>query len=287
MSDKREVLLYSGGLDSFLTFQYLKATGHHFDMVYFDTGARCCDAEKELLRSKEFIENIGEVEIRKELYFKDIEQEDAFIPNRNILACICAQGLKNYDVIYLGNSLSDRVNDNNKTVCDMMGQLLSQMYDKKIEVTSPFFNIHKCELFSMFMNNGFGTTCMTPNDISQLTFSCYNPLTEGQLVFPKPAELHQHDITVGFSTRECGECPACFRKRVAMCFSYRNSDNYYVLPMKESDKAKAIINRYMDEAMKKMALISVNDEILKMKPRFESTIRYVVELRKRYEFFGN
>ena len=40
MSNKKEVLLYSAGLDSFLTASYLKTSGSNPDLVYFSLSVR-------------------------------------------------------------------------------------------------------------------------------------------------------------------------------------------------------------------------------------------------------
>lgn len=271
---KKRVLLYSAGLDSFLTYQYLKECGIDFDMVYFDSGARCCSAELEILNSDLFKKIIGNVEIRKELFFKDIEQDDAFIPNRNILAAICAQGLNNYDVIYLGNSLSDRVNDNNKLVFDKVGDLLSNMYDKKIEVTSPFYDRHKCDILLDCLNYNWNDINLKASiyDIAfNLTFSCYNPKKKEIKTY---CEFDNRNFIK--HTKECGECAACFRKRVVL--------NYYGLfiPMKMTDKSKTMINKYEREA-KSVLKTSKYEDKEKMLPRFLSTIDYVEKLKKYYE----
>lgn len=257
-SEKKEVLLYSGGLDSFLTFQYLKKLNHNVDLVYFDSHAKCCEAELQLFSDSLFKEVIGNVEVRDELFFKDIEQDDAFIPNRNVLAIICAQGLRNYDVIYLGSSLSDRVNDNNKIVFDKISDLLSHMYDKKITVTSPFFDIHKCDIMKDFIENDWNNLIprYTINVIAdELTFSCYDPSYDGKW-------------------KECQCCPACFRKRVV--FNYCG----YFMPMRDTNEVRNMVEKYYDEAKSKLILTNISHEFDNMIPRFKSTIDYVENLKE-------
>lgn len=257
-SEKKEVLLYSGGLDSFLTYQYLKKLNHKLDLVYFDSHARCCEAELQLFSNSLFKQVIGDVIVRDELYFKDIEQDDAFIPNRNVLAIICAQGLKNYDTIYLGSSLSDRVNDNNKFVFNKIGELLSHMYDKKVIVTSPFFNCHKCDIMKYFVEDDWNNLFPQYNIsviAEKLTFSCYDPVYDGS------------------EWKECGCCPACFRKRVV--FAYCG----YFMPMVDNAEVRNMVQKYYDEAMSKIELNKISHEFDDMLPRFQSTINYVNELK--------
>ena len=264
MSNKKEVLLYSAGLDSFLTASYLKTSGSNPDLVYFDSGARCCDYEVDLMQSHHFKNNTGfNVEIRKELNFSMIEQDDAFIPNRNILAAVCAHGLKNYDTIYIGNSLSDRVNDNNEKVFNKLSELLSMMYDKEIKVTSPFYNEHKCDI----LKNGIEKRWLFSRnlcDIYNMTFSCYNPVKD-----PIRVNADEHCSTKHIiNTHECGCCPACLRKRI--CFYYCG---FYV-PMVHNAESEKLIDKYYNEAISWKKLSNVNDYYNIMKSRFDSTIFY-------------
>lgn len=269
MSNKKEVLLYSAGLDSFLTASYLKTIGVNPDLVYFDSGARCCNYEVELMQSRYFKFYTGfDVEIRKELNFSEIEQDDAFIPNRNILAAVCAQGLRNYDTIYIGNSLSDRVNDNNEKVFDKLSELLSNMYDKKIKVTSPFYNEHKCDILKDAINNKwlFSSNLI---DIYNMTFSCYNPSKE--MIKIKAEDFSKsvsNSTTHIINTHECGCCPACLRKRI--CFYHC----CFYVPMVKCDKTMELIDKYYNEVISWQQVSGVSDYYHIMRSRFESTARY-------------
>ena len=256
----QHVILYSGGLDSFLTRQYLTSKKIDSILLYFNIGARCTGAEIELFNKDDFKSVINEgVTISDVLSLGSMETESAYIPNRNIIAAIAAQSVFDANNIWIGGTLSDRVNDNNDEVFRDLSNLLSKMHQRKITITSPFYGEHKCDVVRDYvLTNGWGHYTNQQDarkSLIKATFSCYNPLSSEQDVEIKCAE---EVLTI--KTKECLECNACFRK----CMSMFAGGIF--IPMKRTDKSVDIVRHYIDEAK------NSNDSA--MKSRFNMTIRY-------------
>lgn len=264
MSNLREILLYSGGLDSFLTYQYLTRLGHKLRLVYFNMHTKYAEAEMALFKSSIFKSIMPYVEIRNELNFCGIEQEDAYVPDRNLIAILATHAIApDVDVIYIGSSLSDRVNDNNKEVFEKLSDLLSTVHERKISVTSPFLDKHKCDIMKSFIDSNMFWTYPQNYNIStiaeELTFSCYYPT--------KDEDGNWH---------ECQSCPACLRKNVVL--------NYAGLfrPMKQT--CSDLVDKYYHEADSKLLFHESNfHEFDNMVSRFKSTVDYVDHLHAYWE----
>lgn len=233
----KEVLLCSAGLDSFLLSSYLKFSGHDFISVYFDLGGRYSGAEVETLSQRD-----PHVVIDTSLRLGDIEKPDAFIPNRNILLATLAAS-RYGDTIWIGGTLSDRVNDNNKEVFDDLSKLLSRMHNRGITISSPFWTVYKTEVIKWYYEN-----VILQKDIRLLfdeystfltsTFSCFEPLKQrvdriARLGLKEPLK---------YQSRECMNCPACFRKSVELnsIGLFRDFTNDSILEKYSRDVHKAI-----------------------------------------------
>lgn len=265
--EHNNVIMYSGGLDSFLTYKYLinnKDIKDTLSLLYFNLGARCTSAEIELFNTDSFKKHVtcDSFLISDALNLGDLETESAYIPNRNILAAITVNSITGADRIWIGGTLSDRVNDNNDHVCYQLSNLLSSMHNKDIKIDSPFYDQHKCDIVRNYIEtNGFGHY----NDkheaqisLLESTFSCYNPLSTARIV-----NTFIDREVIQIKTRECLCCPACFRK----CMSMYAAGIY--IPMGDSNVSKKIIERYYREAKKEIDCDCI------MRPRYSATINYV------------
>ena len=131
---KKEVLLFTSGLDSYIARAYLTKEGHDIDCLYFNHGGRYCQNEIEKIRSLDF-----PVIVDDRLNLKDLEMEDAHIPNRNILFTTLALSL-GYKKVWLGGSLSDRVGDNKPGFYVNYSRLLTEVNEEYLEIFSPFYH---------------------------------------------------------------------------------------------------------------------------------------------------
>lgn len=262
-------IMYSGGVDSFLVYQWLRKTDTIFEnlnLLYFNLGARCNNSEIELFNSCNFKKHVSiPVMISDALNMGGMETESAYIPNRNILAAIMNNSVTNSDNIWIGGTLSDRVNDNNREIFDDLSKLMTKMHKRDIVITSPFFDSHKCSLvFDYVFNNGWNhyeNQQDARKSLVEATFSCYDPLFESQQI-----KAHIENEVVEYCSRECLECPACFRK----CMSLYAGDIF--IAMKDNEKSNGFINHYKEEAERE---VTKHDE---MYERYVATLDYCAAL---------
>jgi 7-cyano-7-deazaguanine synthase in queuosine biosynthesis len=175
------VLLFSGGMDSFIAWHYLGKP----KCVYFDIGLPIC---KEEIR---VIEELGvpiTIDTSVNLVDREEEGDSKFIPSRNLYYAMLA--CKYGDVIYMGGLKDDNVNDKNPDIFRDFSSLLTIMHNRTIQVKSPFWDMTKADIVKWYMKN--------VNDVTDAlveTGSCYD-LIEGR--------------------NYCGKCRCCFRKWVAL-----------------------------------------------------------------------
>lgn len=268
-TDALNVIMYSGGVDSFLAYQHLRKDDTKvIALIYFNLGARCTQCEINLFNRIDFKKHVEhDVNISDCLSMGGLERDDAYIPNRNILASIMTNSVTNADRIWIGGTLSDRVNDNNEEIFKDLSALLSKIHNREIVVTSPFFDKHKCKLVEDYvLTNGWGhyeDQQQARYSLVESTFSCYNPLEKDQTL-----DINIGEETVNIATRECLECPACFRK----CMSLYAGGIF--IPMLNNETSNHIIKKYYDEAN---FMIDLEPE---MRDRYIATIKYCEALKE-------
>ena len=178
-----KVLLYSGGLDSWLIDKVWKPD----KKIYIDMGTEYSEIEKSRLPSDVIIASFS---------LKQFELKNSIIPLRNLYLCLLACNLTGFEdvEICLGALNGDRVNDKSKKFAELLNPLLEYLYEnqksqpgRRAKLVMPFKDYSKRELLTEYVNNG-GTL----EEAFESTFSCYHP------VHGKP----------------CMSCKACFRKAI-------------------------------------------------------------------------
>ena len=182
--EESNVLLFSGGIDSYVGYFYLKKT-HNLDKlktVYFDLGAPYNKREIEVVKKL-----IPETIIDESLKVGDTQRGvNAFIPYRNMLiAMLCAKYGKN---IWICGLKDDKVEDKNPAAFHKMQDCLNFISkpEDKISIDSPFWEMTKADVVKWYMENVDYTGESLLN-----TISCYDGNEK---------------------TNYCGCCPSCFRK---------------------------------------------------------------------------
>ena len=178
---ENRVLLFSGGLDSFIAYHYL---GNHIKTVYFNTGIKYSDEEERVIRHL-----IPDTIIDHSLKLKSREikgSDTAFIPMRNLHLAMLA--CKYGDEIIIAGLKDDAVNDKNPQIFEKMSAILSELNERKIVVRSPFWEMTKADIVKWYLDGGGNQ-----HDLLK-TISCYDPV----------------------GTDYCGKCKCCFRKWVAL-----------------------------------------------------------------------
>ena len=267
-----DVVLYSGGIDSFLVHHYLNKKNIEHSLLYFNLQGKYSKNEMDLFNSGKFKKTIKhEVIISNCLNMGVLEHEDAFIPNRNILAAIMANSVTGFDNIWIGGTNSDRVNDNNQQLFKSLSDLMTSINPgKTIKIDSPFWGYHKADIAKDFVNTygwkQYDTIDDAKRALINCTFSCYYPLQQARDLDVD----YQFGIEPHF-TAECMNCGACFRKCITL-----NACGIFVSMSKD---AIELVDHYYEEARN---YIIHNDDNDYMLPRMIATLAYV-EKWKRYE----
>jgi len=238
-----EVLLFTSGIDSYIAKYYLEDSGHKIDCLYFDHGGRYCKHEVEKIKSLDF-----EVIISYNLQLGGIEEENAYIPNRNLLMTIMAQSF-GYKKVWLGGSLSDRIGDNKSEVCDKLSSLLIDVNESYCKISSPFYGCYKEDMVKWFIRKHPAFRM----DLLTHTFSCFNPLKQEVERY-----YYYNNNRYTYKTKECMACSACFRKAAVLM-----SADIYIDFI--SDDKNNIILHYNDEFRNPLV----------QTPRSEATMNYI------------
>lgn len=254
----KEILLYSAGLDSYFAREYLIYQGHNIKCIYYDINSKYSKQEVETIKKVIYDEPV--IIYHNCINLKSVEQDSAFVPNRNFLLVLLAQA-QYYDScnkIWIGGTLSDRVDDNNKEVFDELSSFLSKVHKKTIEISSPFWGMYKTDVIKWFDRRRESKTHEISEELLNHTFSCY---------YPKDIKTEEF-YYVGnmkwiYKTYECMECPACFRKSVEL-----SSINIF-----RDFKNDKIIQKYEKEF--KNLIIPT--------PRSSATIDYIYNLNRLHE----
>ena len=174
----QEIVLVSGGIDStILAFQKPNAR-----KVFFNYGQIYVNQERNALK-KIFKDDFIEIDISHGSLGKDI-----FVPNRNLTFASVVATLFNPDYIYIAGLKDDNVVDKTEQAFKEMSNIISNFSNKRIRIISPYWNLTKGEIIEEFIKQN-----KNAEEILLNTYSCYNGVEGG-----------------------CGNCPACFRKFVAL-----------------------------------------------------------------------
>jgi 7-cyano-7-deazaguanine synthase in queuosine biosynthesis len=178
-----KILLFSGGIDSYVAWHYLGKP----KTVYFDLNTPYSKAEIEVIKNlipSTIVEKVIDFSTRQ-------EGEHAFVPYRNLHLALLAN--KYADTIVIAGLKDDKVSDKNERVFRQFSYLMSDMMGRKIIVISPFWGMTKEDVVRWYIHD----YCGNPVDLLN-TISCYTP--------DKSTVYRDY----------CGQCPACFRKFVAL-----------------------------------------------------------------------
>jgi 7-cyano-7-deazaguanine synthase in queuosine biosynthesis len=178
----KKVLLYSGGLDSWLIDKLWKPDVK----LYVDVGSLGSKAEVPKLDEDVVIEKL-------DISRFELPERNYLLPLRNLYFCMLAM---NYgDEICLGATASSTNLDKNETFCKLASDLLTylspQVYGERreVKIVVPYKQYSKTQLLKMYKKRG-GDLDLAFN----ATSSCYNPNPDGT---------------------PCNECSSCIKKAQA------------------------------------------------------------------------
>lgn len=213
----KKVLLYSGGMDSWLIDKIWKPD----ILIYVDMGTPYAEVER-----KRLPENVKVVDFP----LGQFELQNGIIPLRNMYLYMIACNLTEFEdvEICLGALNGDRINDKSKQFIDLLNPVLSYLYEeqqsqsgKNVRLVMPFKEYSKRELLQMYIETG-GTL----RTVYDSTFSCYHPQ----------------------NGKPCLNCKACFRK--AIPFIVADMEFTEAEKMKIAKYANEVVKNNMDDYTK-------------------------------------
>lgn len=170
------ILLYSGGLDSYIGWHYLDKP----KTLYFKIGHRYQEYELEAIKN-----TIPDTILEDCLQLGKWEEEDANIPMRNAFFFMLASYYDdNISLIVQKGEMA--IPDRSPEFFEKEGGRLSFLHEKRKRISSPFFHMTKTEMVTWYLKQGL------PKEDLLKTRSCYSN-------FDQP----------------CGQCSACFRRWVS------------------------------------------------------------------------
>ena len=226
--EPKNILLFTPGLDSFLSSYFLEIKGINFHRYYVNLHTRYSENEIKFIRS--IYGDGNEVRILDNyLNLYEIEDSTTYhVPNRNALICMLVQAVTGTSHLYLNGVLDDNVSDNNSRFYDLMSKVLTQCNGRPVTVSSPLWGKEKSEWVRKYVD----TISLSSNTVSAMeknndlldkkikliknTYSCFSDqwVQEHHPLYLKMDETYVPSGTVEFVG--CMECAACFRKFCAL-----------------------------------------------------------------------
>lgn len=179
------VILVSGGIDSYCAWHHYTSCGDG-DInipVFIDYGQSY--VEKEMGACRKLFENVSILSVGK---IKSGQNKDnPFIPARNLAFASLIAMIYNPDEIVMGGLRDDNVIDKSPEAFAEMSTIISKHSGKSINIISPFWTMSKGEVVEQYLKNNGSVGTL------KMCISCY----EGD-------------------DGHCNDCPACFRRFVAL-----------------------------------------------------------------------
>jgi len=206
-------LLYSGGMDSYIAWHYLKKP----KTVYFNLYHRYVSKEWRAASS-----TIPDTTVVNNFDLGVYEKEDANITGRNFILTYGMMLLGFNDICLVVQKDEMSIPDRSKKFFKRTKNMLSFLSGKSIRVFTPFEHIDKFDIVKWYVGTG--------GDVKELlkTTGCFSE-----------------------SIGHCGNCPACFRRWTSLV--YNGIDPGYVLSEEIMDKyvKKFKAGEYSKERTKK------------------------------------
>ena len=212
----REVLLFSGGVDSLIAWHWFDKPKPIYVMLYHRYQKKeieCIKALEKMIPSLnvEFVQGpvLGKFEIG----------DKAYISQRNLQLALCAVHQGN--LIYMAGVKGDKVEDKTPEAFSVMSfamNFIKKPSELEIKIKSPFWEMTKTEIIKWFLEN-------YPQDyvenVLRTSVSCYDANIDGS----------------------CGACPACFRKWISLEAAGIESWNWFTKDIREWKGIKGYITR--------------------------------------------
>jgi len=211
--DYQIVLLYSGGIDSYIAYYYAKSKYDSVKLVFVNYGQSYAKEEYEFIKTQNLDVTYIDITPYTNIDIPTNTYGEIF-PGRNwILSVIASEFIERRGEIWMvaiGGEVKDLWGDKSKYFFDKGSELLSEKTGKSITITSPFKEKTKGMIIKWYLKNGYNKE----NLLS--TVSCHDINEEGP----------------------CGKCMGCAHRTVGFVYNniiesnFRNSiydtiDNLY------------------------------------------------------------
>ncbi|MEU8656112.1 7-cyano-7-deazaguanine synthase [Actinoplanes philippinensis] len=182
-SGRKQILLFSAGLDSFPAWHRLGKP----PALYFDSGHYGRQQEIDTVRTLAFTHGM-QLEISSELDLSArATRKGDLIPFRNVLFAMLAS--YRAEVIWCIGVKGDHTDDKSPEAFARMSTMLSEFAGHPIRVDSPFWDMTKTDVVAWYLAQGLPVQALLQ------TFSCATP---------------------GDRFEHCGRCPSCLRRWIAL-----------------------------------------------------------------------
>ena len=188
----KEVLLFSGGIDSYIAWKWLGQDS--VDLMYFDLGTEAAVVERRRVMRMVPDQWIHRLTIVEDLSLGRFEEEDANLPQRNMFMCMYAAN-EGYDTIWLVVQKDEMsIPDRSVQFFYRASEMISFLVGRRVDVATPFTDLDKTEMVAWIVNRYGAEEC----GVLQRAWGCFHGwVMDGMYI-------------------HCGDCPACFRKFVAL-----------------------------------------------------------------------
>jgi len=201
------VLLYSGGIDSYITYHYLT--------MYKKLKPLCVYFQLENSYSwfeEDHIERLNanmKVRIDPTIRIGDLEQSDFHIPMRNVILMTMA-AVKYNPNVWIGSVFDDNSPDGNEKVFKNVSRLLNQVELKAnvpFDISAPLQSdgLRKSQACRWYVQN-----IGTGERLTRNSASCFKPIR-------KEEDRHSYMLADGeYKSAHCFSCACCFRRNCAL-----------------------------------------------------------------------
>lgn len=212
----KDVVLFSGGMDSLIAWEYLKRP----DRLYVRMNHRYQNEELSRIEGMKLPGNLLIVDL---LELGRYEKSDAEIPLRNLyLAMICVnRGYSNIWLVVQKDEMG--APDRTMSFMDKISSLLSVLSGRVIQVRTPFEFMDKSDMVSWYVSEGLNL------ELLRSTWACYFPI----------------------GGEPCGNCGACLRRYVA--FRENGLNPGYELSVEIKSMYKGNFERYSPTRQERMS----------------------------------
>lgn len=195
MIEMTDILLYSGGLDSLIAWEFLQRPRR----FYAALNHRYEAAEKAAMRNVEAtIKQADRPVVDACLNLGSWEKDNANIPARNLLMAISAARFardvmkaKNVQVWLIAQKDEMYVADKTPEFMHNAGLMLTEVLECEVRVSTPFEEMDKTDMVAWWLEKKL------PVDRLVASSSCYKP------------------VALGNRWVACGNCAACLRRYIA------------------------------------------------------------------------